>query len=134
MHGHLLCRQPSGFVGLKNAGATCYMNAVFQQLFMQPSIRALVLGAREEAPAERIDSTFYQLQASGPLYFWLSGLQPLLLYCTIFLALPVEISRTRRKLLRTTHAGKKGLIVYSWLLCTSLKPVNQKTYCSAAFC
>ncbi|BDA41234.1 probable ubiquitin carboxyl-terminal hydrolase FAF-X [Coccomyxa sp. Obi] len=57
-----ITRQPSGFVGLKNAGATCYMNAVFQQLFMQPSIRALVLGAREEPPAERLDSTFYQLQ------------------------------------------------------------------------
>lgn len=54
-------------MGLKNAGATCYMNAVFQQLFMQPSIRALVLGAREEPPAERIDSTFYQLQASDSL-------------------------------------------------------------------
>ena len=39
-----LSRQQSGFVGLKNGGATCYMNAVFQQLFMQPSIRALVLG------------------------------------------------------------------------------------------
>lgn len=40
------------------------MNAVFQQLFMQPSIRALVLGAKEEPVAERNDSTFYQLQAS----------------------------------------------------------------------
>jgi len=50
-------------VGLKNAGATCYMNAVFQQLFMQPSIRALVLGAREAPPAERDASVFHQLQA-----------------------------------------------------------------------
>jgi uncharacterized UBP type Zn finger protein len=61
---HCAHRQASGFVGLKNAGATCYMNAVFQQLFMQPSIRALVLGAKEEPVAERNDSTFYQLQAS----------------------------------------------------------------------
>ena len=50
-------------MGLKNAGATCYMNAVFQQLFMQPSIRALVLGAREVPPAERDASVFHQLQA-----------------------------------------------------------------------
>jgi len=53
-------------VGLKNAGATCYMNAVFQQLFMQPSIRALVLGAREAPPAERDASVFHQLQARAP--------------------------------------------------------------------
>lgn len=50
-------------MGLKNGGATCYMNAVFQQLFMQPSIRALVLGAREEPPTAREDSPFFQLQA-----------------------------------------------------------------------
>lgn len=56
------CRQQSGFVGLKNGGATCYMNAVFQQLFMQPSIRALVLGAAEVPPADRKDSVFFQLQ------------------------------------------------------------------------
>jgi hypothetical protein len=38
------------------------MNAVFQQLFMQPSIRALVLGAREVPLPERRDSTFFQFQ------------------------------------------------------------------------
>ena len=54
-------------MGLKNGGATCYMNAVFQQLFMQPSIRALVLGAREEPPAARDDSPFFQLQARRPV-------------------------------------------------------------------
>ena len=58
----LLSRQQSGFVGLKNGGATCYMNAVFQQLFMQPSIRALVLGAKEAPPEDRKDSVFFHLQ------------------------------------------------------------------------
>ncbi len=32
-------RPTKGFVGLKNAGATCYMNSVIQQLYMIPPIR-----------------------------------------------------------------------------------------------
>lgn len=36
-------RAPKGFVGLKNAGATCYMNSVIQQLYMIPSIRNGIL-------------------------------------------------------------------------------------------
>ncbi len=66
----LCCRQQSGFVGLKNGGATCYMNAVFQQLFMQPSIRALVLGAKEVPLAERKDSVFFQFQVSPEHQCW----------------------------------------------------------------
>ncbi|KAG2456362.1 USP9X hydrolase, partial [Polypterus senegalus] len=36
-------RPPKGFVGLKNAGATCYMNSVIQQLYMIPPIRNGIL-------------------------------------------------------------------------------------------
>ncbi len=36
-------RPHNGFVGLKNAGATCYMNSVLQQLFMIKSIRNFIL-------------------------------------------------------------------------------------------
>ncbi|XP_031549243.1 probable ubiquitin carboxyl-terminal hydrolase FAF-X isoform X2 [Actinia tenebrosa] len=36
-------RPHNGFVGLKNAGATCYMNSVIQQLFMIPELRKGVL-------------------------------------------------------------------------------------------
>ncbi len=38
-------RPTTGFVGLKNAGATCYMNSVLQQLYMVESIRVNVLAA-----------------------------------------------------------------------------------------
>lgn len=38
-------RPTCGFVGLKNAGATCYMNSVLQQLYMVTSIRQGLLAA-----------------------------------------------------------------------------------------
>lgn len=57
-------RGPSGYVGLVNLGATCYANSVFQQLFMQPAIRQLILGGPEDTPgAAGNPSVFGQLQA-----------------------------------------------------------------------
>jgi ubiquitin carboxyl-terminal hydrolase 9/24 len=38
-------RSSKGFVGLKNAGATCYMNSVMQQLFMIEPVRLGILAA-----------------------------------------------------------------------------------------
>ena len=43
-------RPVSGFVGLKNAGATCYMNSVIQQLFMIEAVRDGVLAADGACP------------------------------------------------------------------------------------
>lgn len=42
-------RPIKGFCGLKNAGATCYMNSVLQQLYMVPSIRVGILSAEGAA-------------------------------------------------------------------------------------
>lgn len=65
---------PGQYVGLRNGGATCYMNAVFQQLFMQPTLRTLVLQHRsalhdvqsdvavQHKEKERKDSLLFQVQ------------------------------------------------------------------------
>ncbi|KAK7872586.1 hypothetical protein R5R35_013810 [Gryllus longicercus] len=42
-------RPLKGFVGLKNAGATCYMNSVLQQLYMVESIRVGLLASEGAA-------------------------------------------------------------------------------------
>lgn len=45
-------RPIKGFCGLKNAGATCYMNSVLQQLYMVPTIRVGILKAEGAATNE----------------------------------------------------------------------------------
>ncbi|XP_052826881.1 probable ubiquitin carboxyl-terminal hydrolase FAF-X, partial [Octopus bimaculoides] len=49
-------RPPKGFVGLKNAGATCYMNSVLQQLFMIEQIRHGILAV--EGAADDIEDEY----------------------------------------------------------------------------
>ncbi|KAJ6662583.1 hypothetical protein lerEdw1_011720 [Lerista edwardsae] len=55
-------RSVSGFVGLKNGGATCYMNAVFQQLYMQPGLPEALLSIDDDMDNPD-DSVFYQVQS-----------------------------------------------------------------------
>ena len=75
-------RPPSGYVGLKNAGATCYMNSVFQQLYMQPGLRAGLLRSTELEGGEALGNTVYhfksmfeslrrsKMQSYTPTGFW----------------------------------------------------------------
>lgn len=41
-------RSTADFVGLKNGGATCYMNSVLQQLYMTPGVVESVLAVNDE--------------------------------------------------------------------------------------
>jgi ubiquitin carboxyl-terminal hydrolase 34 len=41
-----ILRSPSGYVGLRNLGNTCYMNSLLTQLYMNPSFRAFMLNCR----------------------------------------------------------------------------------------
>ncbi|KAL3868453.1 hypothetical protein ACJMK2_041259 [Sinanodonta woodiana] len=54
-------RASCGFVGLKNGGATCYMNSVIQQLYMMPNIPESILCIDEEENNDE-EHVFYQLQ------------------------------------------------------------------------
>ena len=53
-------RAPCNHVGLKNAGATCYMNSVLQQLYASPGVAEQLLSIELDAVDE--ESVFYQLQ------------------------------------------------------------------------
>jgi ubiquitin carboxyl-terminal hydrolase 9/24 len=53
-------RAECGYAGLKNGGATCYMNAILQQLYMMPGVPEYLLSIDSD-DHDKI-SVFYQLQ------------------------------------------------------------------------
>jgi len=53
-------RAACNFVGLKNAGATCYMNSVLQQLYASPGVAEQLLGIELDSVDE--ESVLYQMQ------------------------------------------------------------------------
>jgi len=52
-------RSCAGFVGLKNGGATCYMNSLLQQLYMIPGIPESILSIDDELVGEERLFTYY---------------------------------------------------------------------------
>lgn len=54
----------TGYVGIKNLGCICYMNSLFQQLFMLPTLRDDILSVKNNNPnnEEKEENMLYQLQ------------------------------------------------------------------------
>jgi len=55
-------KSETGYVGLKNLGCICYINACLQQLFMIPKLRANVLAVDTDKEEDKKESLLYQFQ------------------------------------------------------------------------
>ena len=55
-------KSPAGFVGLRNLGATCYMNSLMQQFFMIPKFRKGLLSLPPLNQENLNDDVLYQMQ------------------------------------------------------------------------
>jgi ubiquitin carboxyl-terminal hydrolase 34 len=57
------CRSLYSYCGLKNQGATCYMNSMLQQIFMIPSFKYLLLSAddnkEEDLKSDSVETSLY---------------------------------------------------------------------------
>lgn len=98
-------RSPKGFVGLKNAGATCYMNSVIQQLYMIPLIRNSILAIesigsniddyifKDEKHSSKVSfNHFFFIIFQNPKTSSLSGCYTLIVFSTVFDASVRKIS------------------------------------------
>eukprot|EP01119_Soliformovum_irregulare_P016659 TRINITY_DN4860_c0_g1_i1.p1 TRINITY_DN4860_c0_g1~~TRINITY_DN4860_c0_g1_i1.p1 ORF type:complete len:2591 (-),score=801.00 TRINITY_DN4860_c0_g1_i1:32-7804(-) len=68
----------SGYVGLKNLGNTCYINALLQQFYMLPTLRNGILSVQQDTNKEslikELQNTFGYLQASEKVCYAPQGL------------------------------------------------------------
>eukprot|EP00479_Gromia_sphaerica_P004123 TRINITY_DN1486_c2_g1_i2.p1 TRINITY_DN1486_c2_g1~~TRINITY_DN1486_c2_g1_i2.p1 ORF type:complete len:144 (-),score=22.06 TRINITY_DN1486_c2_g1_i2:44-475(-) len=46
----------TGYVGIKNLGCICYMNAFFQQIYMQPTLRSTILSIPQNVHTKEIQT------------------------------------------------------------------------------
>jgi ubiquitin carboxyl-terminal hydrolase 9/24 len=60
-------RPMGGFVGLKNAGATCYMNSVLQQIFMVDNIKRGLLGVSVAESDEEVSDDLEQKDSNDSI-------------------------------------------------------------------
>ena len=73
-------KSSTGYVGLRNLGCICYMNAATQQLFMIPKFRQLLLSSRGDrnndtsSPLHQVQRLFAFLQESEEMYYNPAGL------------------------------------------------------------
>jgi uncharacterized UBP type Zn finger protein len=52
-------KSSTGYVGIKNLGCICYMNSLFQQLFMISSLRNSVLQVPDNLTGDKDENMFY---------------------------------------------------------------------------